>query len=698
MTTRFFTSWVRRGAAGAITETDSTSGSYAGPATFQPALILSRDGAPLPEMRGPQLTLLGPGAVVGINPKAVVRTDPSPSANGVEDNYLSLIELARPDLPWMFTPAKPNDASRLRPWLVLIVVEADKSEIEPGKPLPRITVSDMDLPDLNDAWAWAHAQVTVDNPADGPGELQPAFGISGVSRLLCPRHLQPDTRYLACVVPATLPGQQAGLGKPVDPGPEIAPAWTAGAGQDVTLPVYYSWRFSTGADGDFKSLVQRLQGIRPTDLTDFGVRTVDMSQPWQSPPQLGDGMTLEMDGALGVGVDLGGTITPDASAAFQSRLTNLLNFPADLQPATSAGDPTLSAVAPPIYAGRHAGVTRVPTDPGWLQTLNLDPRRRIAAALGTKYVQENQEFLVAQAWDQVGAVQEANRLRALAELAASVADRLHVRHIQTLGDSALFSVAAPARARVVMGPAGTLQETMATTPLAPGAQSVAFRRLTRPLGPLGRRVYNRAAPTVIENGLSGAVRVSPPAKQLDGIQTLMSPLQPAQLSADATGKMISVAWQGVTTIEQSVPNPGNITQLRLGINNGVAAVQGIGLSTGLPIMVFIGPPAVAVHPPSLADVLRTELLPSSRILRRLDSRVQVPDSLGGGGTTQPVMACPHFTAPLAMALLKDHRDYLLPGLGKFPDNHVTLVQTNGAWVESFLAGVNHEMNRELLWR
>ena len=698
MSTRLFTSWVRRGAAAVILELDPASGPYTGPATFQPSITLARDGAAQAPMPGPQLTLLGPGAVIGVAFKSVVRTDPAHGAKGVEDNFLVQVELARPDLPWMFTPAKQNDSNRLRPWMVLIVVDASTVDVQPGTPLPRITVHDTDLPDLDDSWAWAHVQVTVDDPATAADALTPASGGSAVSRWLCPRRLQADTAYLACLVPATQVGVQAGLGLPLDAGPAIAPAWIAGAGQDVVLPVYYSWRFSTGDDGDFKSLVERLQGVPPNDIAGFGTRTVDMSAPWQSPPELGDGMNIELDGALGIGVDRPGTLTDAARADFEARLASLLNFPADLNPASSTGDPTLNAVAPPIYGGRHAGATRVPTDPGWLQTLNLDPRRRIAAAFGTRYVQENQEFLMAQAWDQLGAVQEANRLQALAELAAEVADRLHQRHIQTLGPSELFSIAAPARTRVLVSPAATLQATASTTPLPAGAVTVAFNRLARPLGPLGRRAFSRATPTVIENGLSGKVQVMPPPIQLDGITALMPTPQPAQLPADATGRMISRGWQGVATVEQSVPPPGDLTKLRQVLNTVVKPVDGIGLATGVPIRISLGPPPVAITPPPLADRLTTALTPSFGIIRRFAGRVQIPDALAGGNNGTRVMACPQFTAPLAMAILKDHKEWLLPGLGNFPDDRVTLLVANGAFVEAFLAGVNHEMNRELLWR
>ena len=388
MSTRLFCSWVRRGAAAGITEPDPIVGPFTGPATFEPSVTLALNGAAGSPIPGPNLPLLGPGAIVGFHPSAIVRVDPAPGATGVEDNFLPLLELARPDLPWLFTPAKPNAANRLRPWIVLIVVDATGKQIQPGTPLPRITVNDSELPDLNDSWAWAHGQVTVEDPATASQALNAPYGGGAISRLLCPRRLEADKGYIACLVPSTLAGVQAGLGLPIDPGPTVALAWTAGQGQDVVLPVYYSWTFSTGDDGDFKSLVERLEGVRPDQIQGFGTRTIDMSSPWESPPQLGPGVTIELDGALGIGVDRPGNFA-GSQAAFESRLSTLLNFPATLDPSSSSVDPKLSAVAPPIYAGTQAGINQVPADDAWPRQLNLDPRRRIAAAFGAKYVQDH---------------------------------------------------------------------------------------------------------------------------------------------------------------------------------------------------------------------------------------------------------------------------------------------------------------------
>ncbi len=86
-----------------------------------------------------------------------------------------------------------------------------------------------------------------------------------LSRLVCPRRLDDYTAYVACVVPTFEVGRQAGLG--LSTGDSLAPAWgTAPDDFDsgdpasmVELPVYYSWSFATGEEGNFESLAHKLQ-------------------------------------------------------------------------------------------------------------------------------------------------------------------------------------------------------------------------------------------------------------------------------------------------------------------------------------------------------------------------------------------------------------------------------------------------------
>src|SRR5205085_845910 len=168
-----------------------------------------------------RLTVLGPGDVVGLDPRQVIRTDPRPGATDAEPNYLVQVGLDRPDLPWLFTPAAASAADKLRPWLVLVVVALGRgvNRLPPtAGSLPALELlSEADpgrqLPDVADSWAWAHAQVML-----LAGERVDAV-LAGVperntARLVCPRRLDPTTRYLACVVPAFEAGRRAGLGLP----------------------------------------------------------------------------------------------------------------------------------------------------------------------------------------------------------------------------------------------------------------------------------------------------------------------------------------------------------------------------------------------------------------------------------------------------------------------------------------------------
>jgi hypothetical protein len=62
------------------------------------------------------------------------------------------------------------------------------------------------------------------------------------------------------------------------------------------------------------------------------------------------------------------------------------------------------------------------------------------------------------------------------------------------------------------------------------------------------------------------------------------------------------------------------------------------------------------------------------------------------------MAAPNLPEPLYLPLADADPDRFLPGIGEIPDDTVTLLETNPRFVEAFMVGANHEMNRELLWR
>src|SRR5690349_12468250 len=170
------------------------------------------------------MTLLGPGDVVTIDPREVLRVTPSSGTRDAEPEFFPSIEFDAPDLPWSYSPVVPS-GTRILPWITLIVIEATSDvTIVPGQQgqsplilhLPPALAS-RELPDLADRWAWAHAQVACAGTADVAQTLA-NHPDRTLSRLLSPRRLLPFRAYIACVVPAFLSGRIAGLGR--DPATE----------------------------------------------------------------------------------------------------------------------------------------------------------------------------------------------------------------------------------------------------------------------------------------------------------------------------------------------------------------------------------------------------------------------------------------------------------------------------------------------
>ncbi|MBB4986534.1 hypothetical protein [Streptomyces nymphaeiformis] len=295
-----FLSWVREGLAAAGGAVDPLTGPMTSRTnvTLRPRLT-GRDAVAVPAR------LLGPGDVTGIDTGQVLRVFPAADTADAEPHLFPAVEFDRPDLPWMFTPAAATETGRLRPWLVLVVVEERHAELLPSDGgLPRLRCPRSELPVLAESWAWAHAQVATDEGA-GEAEVDRILAEEPdrtLSRLLSPRRLRPRTRYVAAVVPAFDAGRLAGLGLPVPDG-ELRPAWPApGERPEVTewaLPVYHHWRFGTGLDGDFESLVR---GLTPRALPgDVGTRPMDVGAAGGGLPELPaghPGRLLDLEGAL----------------------------------------------------------------------------------------------------------------------------------------------------------------------------------------------------------------------------------------------------------------------------------------------------------------------------------------------------------------------------------------------------------------
>jgi hypothetical protein len=685
--------WVRQGIAGAITQTDTDDARV----ELDVAVHLNQ-GDPV----AMTVRLYGPGDVTGFDAREVVRTDPRHLSPDFEPNYFPLVEFDRPDFPWLFTPAAANEEHQLCPWICLVAVEKDANakqiEINPLYPLPVLHVANaqQDLPDLNESWAWAHAEVAGAVSSEVEAILA-ANTERVISRLLCPRRLQPNTTYYACVVPTFEVGRKAGLGQPVAEDAKLDPAWNSTTGP-LDLPVYYHWEFSTGAAGDFESLVWLLE--RQPLPQEVGARPLRVRSPGGGLPDIDEGLWLE--GALRPEGSSGSPEPEDRErfeaqrAEFQTKLKTLLNeLPLE--------DSQL-AIPPPIYGRWHAARPTVSDDPAatplWPHELNLDPRYRAIAALGTRVVQEQQEQLMAAAWEQVGEIERANQLLRQAQLARAAGIAIHRAHLSPMSAEALVALTAPVhtRVRAAEDAAATVAATVGESRL-PAALSAPFRRITRARGPLARRLgvtggyWTGRLVVRLNRDDDQRIRVTPEPRPPSGMVTMDRVFndvsepgrpEPATLCWDARPERVAAV---------TVPDTAPGAELLRAFKAAALAHQEryAGCRRSQP----------EERAPLGLEALRARLLarldPNVTVEARWGKRVEAPrwkpdDAL------EPVMAAPEFPTPMYQPLAELSQDLLLPGLEHVPPNTVALLGSNPAFIEAYMVGLNHEMSRELLWR
>lgn len=648
----YFLPWVRYGALRGIGGKPLGKGSLPTPdvpsrSSFATELQLSGQPAASPADASRvdvsmAMQIHGPGDVIGIDPREIVRTFPVQQTPDCPPHLFPFIEFDRPDFPWLFTPSKPDSEGNLLPWIVLVVVPIPSSKLttDPNRPLPALTCNVKELPDLKESWAWAHAQYVgkaglkfEDLPqslAESPAQ--------NVSRLLCPRKLEPNkggqNGYLACLVPAFENGRKAGLGE--EPGNSLAHAWDVGGESDVTLPVYYQWEFGTGIEEDFEEMVDRLTFLETLPQTSDGVSTSSMTMDVSDsgiPSDGKDDKTLPVFTAL-AWPDTDTKTTASASPTFLKGLENVLK---DDDPSNR---PT---VLPPRYGQWHAKAERGQPDstdpdvldigkrPAWFRTLNLDPRYRVAAALGTQVIQDQQEQLVAAAWEQAAKAKEANQWIRQKQLALAVNHSIFTKRVQKLSPDRFFQVldlmaSSPAQAPVTEAPTS---HASALPRIAHSVLSASFQRMTRPQGALARRLD----------------RSGPEGRRISGNRRLLNLVNPSDLRMGAS--------------PPSDPGPNVINWTRLRKN----ALE--------------------------------ELEPKKVFFREVRDRVS---RSGSDDPLAPFMFAPTFPQPMYEPLRDLFRNMLLPGIDRIPNNTVVGLDSNSRFIEAYMVGLNHEMSRELLWR
>jgi hypothetical protein len=679
-----FLPWARSGASADIQTVDETQ-AVTNRATLTVKLELDAGEQVLKNV-----ALFGPGDVKALDVRQIVRVEPHPDTLDFPPEQFPLVEFGRIDLPWLFTPARSTATDTLRPWLVLAVVErAAILELTSGaEGLPRLKLGDAkELPPLADAAAWAHVHIAGELAGQTAWQIAAAESGRVVARLLGARRLRGETEYLAALVPAFKAGVLAGLGQPVAAAAQLEPAWTPQS-TALELPVYFHWRFRTAPSGDFASLAKRLKPVPAAELDPaVGRRDIDASDP-------GLGLTvaprrLGLGGALRA-VQAGGTTwDPTDRMAFRKALAGILNAPA------SAPQGSARPTAPPIYARWHAAASTVDaSSEAWLAQLNLDPRHRATAALGTAVVQRLEEDLMAAAWRQIGEIEAANALLKRAQLARAADAAILEARLAQLGHEAFLTVAGPVLSRASVAGAQTALGALRPTLVTAAAVSPALRRLTRPSGPLARRLG--LAPVERRTLMSrlNARRELPPARrprggggqafELQRIATLDAPGRPAYTVIAEDAPPQDPPGTGVDS-----PDAARFRQALAPLKTWIGSL----------IALNVAPPVQRADLPKLRAAVQDALDPEVTVARHVSARLSFAGQRpASADPLAPVMAYPRFTAPMVNELAATSTELLLPGLEKVPAESIVGLETNSPFVEAYMIGLNHEMGRELLWR
>ncbi|MEM9921140.1 MAG: hypothetical protein AAF990_23765 [Bacteroidota bacterium] len=845
-----FIPWFRQGLSTRILEKDH----YAAPDEEGAALVRANldiqlyventakeDGALGENVINKQIAIYGPGDIMGVSDRAIIRTEPRNGVANYEANNLAYIEFYEEDFPWRYTPVNPDDntvdrSRRLRPWLTLVVLKRDQEEFtlqQKNEGLASFTVSqrtiDAAFPKADELWAWAHVQINQKLDHSGGSALLTEVDAEldadpdmGISRLICPRKLQKNTPYSAFLIPSFETGRLSGLGLEMTGTKAQKASWTMTApGNDPSeeswsFPIYFQWNFHTGAYGDFETLVSILEPV-VTD-PENGKMPMDVQSPGFGLDGMAHRSTLGFEGALKPPNFVSDTfLTEPGNVDFKDQLRKVLNLSVDLSedqdaPGNTAKDidhPFYSSatdavddpiIVPPTYGIWHAMIKKVPNNPplgrAWVHQLNLDPRYRAAAGLGTKTVQKEQENLMEEAWKQVGEINKANEKIRRAELSKTASSCIYKKHLRR-GSKDRFLRFTSAMHNVVsnIDQSQTLNQQFRESRIPVVAKSASFRRIVRPNRKVNRKLNRQSASlnsihqSLLKNfnkdeaeaqSITTAKLKADPANTLtftdaftainfaqsnysadpnllakDAFLQFFNPRLNDKL-ADRPSWITAINNDGELTAEvrtrmlqlvnailayELIDGAINITIRKaeyetffgngssgkrylnlLILKDGETKIDHIGsATTQLEIQQFQSgfsalqsivnnETSVRFELPSrleqLANLdavgvdLQQKLDPVFTISKRVISQIKVWDgsSLRRVDELKPVMAHPEFEDPVYVHLKKLSQDFILPNVEKLPQDSITILQTNQRFIESYMAGLNHEMARELLWR
>lgn len=711
-----FFPWFRRGLTNRLDIVDPLTSVENTP--LRPSIALNlkllADDKEHPEPIQQKLELLGAGDVTGFSVRAIVKTDPKTGVSNFEPNFLPYIDFYDEDFPWRYTPGKANKDRRLRPWLVLVVLREGEFEhlpFEKGMLNSSIRIFPAAVgqvfPAPQQTWAWAHVQVNAEtsNPI---GEVL-EHPNRGVSRLICPRRLSPFTAYSAFVLPAFEIGRLAGLGANDTDIEQVSP-WAASWGtEQVEWPVYYTWKFQTGAEEDFESLARR---IKPAKLgPEVGKHQLNISNSDYG------GTLFDFRGALpgypaGI-VPLEGVLKPleineaptptllkanvPAAQTYVKNLCEVLNLGVNTgeskaQLSQSAQNPLFidgsvldddPLIVPPIYGRAYTQ----PDDPNgekldlsrlnnWQETLNLDPALRVAAGVGVRVIQENQELFLEEAWKQLGDLQNTNRQIKLLQLSKEVTQTAFQKHFQTQ-DANSNPMLSLGHSVLLYNSGNVDQESRSsmTSSWETAFINPVFRRITRSGGPIAKR-----APSAFNGNLAVF-------SQVNVFTTFIFLPNNTSLTFNLEGFK--------TQLKKEIP----ASRSEIIINYRAAIKTIDGLLSRIPLVkksVNLKTTIVSTQ-----TYLEQSLNPTNSFARKfkaLSTQAGLTIKDNNRSSISTLNFNPQFNDPAYEWLVALNRDMFVPNLQNVPDDSFSIFEANPHVIEAYMVGLNHEMSREFLWR
>ena len=398
--------------------------------------------------------------------------------------------------------------------------------------------------------------------------------------------------------------------------------------------------------------------------------------------------------------------------------------------------PALPSVVPPIYGRWHYGKYRIKNgrktlvdasyQKNWIDQLNLDPRHRAAAGIGSKIVKKNQEDIMSAAWDQLGAIDNINDLMRRRQFARESGGNILDR-IKVLPQEEYLRTLLPITGKVMISQADkhitAFKYITRNTRIPQAVANNSFTKIYRQVNKNARTFNPASNSSIFKNLMAGNVNT----KQLNvkPVGTMVMDDITADITPGTTSRtfsavsipydsaeMASVAgYQNklnkTAVVEVLLDDPfSDVPALR--DQTKTADILGDAVEGWLNIQTDtddISPSENAEEElQSIKNQMVEKIQPAyisvkqTQLQARLNGLLQSRFTEVEGDCLNPIMAAPEFPQPTHDLLIEHSKNTFLPGIENIKPNTIGLLETNQRFLEAFMCGLNHELATELLWR